>query len=404
MSTTVVSLGPTASTYALLEGTSIANVVTATAGASYIVGNIGISPGSTITGFPPGVCTGTLNRNTASSATALSEFTSTYTTARGITAFVSTLPSAMGLNQILNPGTYSITNASLSGILILSGVGQYVFQVNGTLNTAATSTILLIGGALASQVFWAVTGNVTIGQGTTFVGTIITNSSTTTTVTAGQATQLGSNIAVGTAYTVAAGTASAFTGSVVSLSSSGAMVFDTIVVSTTNPCYVKGTKILTKYGYKAIEDISVGEEIAVSGNLKDGDVVASADCEKVTWGGSFNVFNLNESNRPIVFTAGSLGNNMPFEDVRVSPNHGVIVNNKMVAAYDLINGSSIYQDMVCESLVYYHLETENHSVLNASGLLGESLCGCHEYFEPIAGCEHNLALEELNARLALECA
>jgi hypothetical protein len=366
-------------------------------GSSYLNGNIGTSPGSTITNFPPANCIGTINRNNASSAAALTDFTNAATAANNISTFVSTLPSAMGGNQVLIPGTYRVSNASITGTLILSGAGQYVFQVTGTLTTAATSTIILVGGALASQVFWVVSGTVLIGTGTYFSGNIISTSSTT--VSSG-ASAIG-NVPANTQYTVLAAASASFSGSISATASASIIVFDTVVVTISNVCYAKGTKILTRYGYKAIEDISMGEELCVKGNIENKSIVSSGDYEKVTWGGNFTLYSLNKVNRPIVFKANSIGMNIPSEEVRVSPGHGVVVNNVIVPASSLINNDTIYQDMDCETVTYYHLETENHSVLNASGLLGESLLGCHEYFSPIEGCEHNIEEEIRNVKADL---
>jgi hypothetical protein len=257
---TVLSLGTTGSTYGLLSGASLIDY-----GGSYIVGNIGTSPGSTITNFPPGTCTGTINRNNASSAAALTDYTSAYTSGSAISTFVSTLPSAMGSNQVLNPGTYRVTNASLTGTLVLSGAGQYVFQVTGTLTTASAATVILIGGAIASQVFWLVSGTAIFGTSTNFVGNVISNSATTTS-SGGSA--IGS-IPANSQYTILAATSSSFNGSLSTLNSTGIILFDTVVVTTATVCYAKGTKILTRYGYKAIEDISIGEELCVKGNIQN---------------------------------------------------------------------------------------------------------------------------------------
>jgi hypothetical protein len=294
----------------------------------------------------------------------------------------------MGGNQVLNPGTYRVTNPTLTGTLVLSGAGQYVFQVIGTLTAAAASNVILIGGAQASQVYWLITGTAIFGTSASWAGNIISNSATTTSSGA-----VNGNIPANSQYTILASSAASFNGSIATLNSTGVIIVDTVVVTTAVVCYAKGTKILTRYGYKAIEDISIGEELCVKGNIQNKSIVNSGEYEKVIWGGHFTLNNLNKQNRPIVFKAGSISENTPSEDVRVSPGHGIVINNNIFTASSLINNDSIFQDMECEIITYYHLETENHSVLNASGLLGESLLGCHEYFTTIPGCEHDFAAE-----------
>jgi len=81
---------------------------------------------------------------------------------------------------------------------------------------------------------------------------------------------------------------------------------------------------------------------------------------------------LNKSSYPICFTRGSLGPNTPNNDVFVSPNHGVLVNNKFVSAKLLVNGKSIYQDMSMNEIKYYHIELADHHVIVADNMTAES--------------------------------
>lgn len=81
-------------------------------------------------------------------------------------------------NHTFTPGTYFTGAAfSLSGILTLDGGnncgGIFIFQIDGALNTAAVSTIVLTNGAQASNVFWQVNGETSLGANSHFVGTIM---------------------------------------------------------------------------------------------------------------------------------------------------------------------------------------------------------------------------------------
>lgn len=78
------------------------------------------------------------------------------------------------LTQPLAPGVYCSTGAmSISTTLTLSGGGTYIFRADGALNTAASSSITLAGGASACDIFWTPTGATTLGANTTFAGTVI---------------------------------------------------------------------------------------------------------------------------------------------------------------------------------------------------------------------------------------
>jgi hypothetical protein len=80
--------------------------------------------------------------------------------------------------QTLTPGTYCQTTApTLSGTLTLSGNGVFIFQIGSTLVTAPGATVSLTNGAQPCNVFWQVSSSATLDTTTTFVGTIMANTS-----------------------------------------------------------------------------------------------------------------------------------------------------------------------------------------------------------------------------------
>jgi hypothetical protein len=79
--------------------------------------------------------------------------------------------------------------------------------------------------------------------------------------------------------------------------------------------------------------------------------------------------------RPIVIRQHALGIQLPFEDTRVSPEYCVLDHNKMYRARSLVNNSTIYQDMECESVEYYHILLNGHHLINVNGMQAESLNG-----------------------------
>jgi hypothetical protein len=139
-------------------------------------------------------------------------------------------------------------------------------------------------------------------------------------------------------------------------------------------CYAKGTLILTKHGFIPIENMKAGDKVVTNGKIYKNKIAKQEKpkSEPVVWVGKFKVEKLNSSSRPICITKNSLANNFPFQDLYVSPNHSMIINDEMVLAKDLVNENTIYQDMECEDVEYYHLECENHSTIIANGVLSES--------------------------------
>jgi hypothetical protein len=175
-----VTLGPTLTTFSVLGGSTVTNT-----GPTVVTGNLGVSPGSAVTGFPPGIVTGgTINAANGLAATAQGELTSAYNTAAGLMS-TGGAPGIIG-TLTLTPGVYFIpTSLSLNGPLTLDAQGnpnaQFVFQIGSTLTTASSSSVLLINNAQAANVFWQVGSSATLGTTSTFVGNILALTSITLT-------------------------------------------------------------------------------------------------------------------------------------------------------------------------------------------------------------------------------
>jgi hypothetical protein len=166
-----VGLG-TAKSYAVLAGTTVTNT-----GPSVISGSLGVSPGKAVTGFPPGqVKNGTKHKGDAAALQAQSDLKTAYNDAAGRTP-VTTVSKDLG-GQTLAPGVYKATSGlGLTGTLTLDAHNNpsavFIFQAVSTLITASSSTVKLIGGAEACNVFWQVGSSATLGTNTTFVGSIL---------------------------------------------------------------------------------------------------------------------------------------------------------------------------------------------------------------------------------------
>ena len=168
-----VGLG-TADTFAVLGGETVTNT-----GATVISGDLGVSPGSAVTGFPPGlVNNGSIHAANAVATQAQADLTTAYNDAAGRTMTAELTGQDLGSVGTLIDGTYRFTSsAQLTGTLTLDGQGNanavFIFQIASTLTTAPASTVSLINGAQACNVYWQVGSSATLGTTTTFRGTIM---------------------------------------------------------------------------------------------------------------------------------------------------------------------------------------------------------------------------------------
>jgi hypothetical protein len=171
-----IGLG-SAGSFAVLAGSTVTNT-----GESEISGDLGVSPGSAVTGFPPGIVTnGVIHAGSAVASQAQSDLTTAYNEAasRSTTATVT----ADLAGQTLLSGVYTGGALALNGTLTLDGENDpgavFVFQASSTLITGPSSSINLINGADPCNVFWQVGSSATLGTGTDFVGTVMANVSIT---------------------------------------------------------------------------------------------------------------------------------------------------------------------------------------------------------------------------------
>lgn len=160
-------------------GVLAASTVTST-GATAITGGLGLSPGTAVTGFPPGAVNGAVHVADATAALAQVDLTAAYLDASG-RASGGLLPANIG-GTTITPGVYNAaTSLGITGNVTLNGAGVYIFQIPTTLTTASTSQVILAGGATAANVFWQVGSSATLGTGSVFYGNILAQASITIT-------------------------------------------------------------------------------------------------------------------------------------------------------------------------------------------------------------------------------
>ena len=176
---TKVSLG-SAGNFAVLAGSTITNT-----GSSVVNGDLGLNPGTSVTGFPAGVLNGTKHIADANTVEAQVDLTAAYLNAAGQTP-VTTIPSELGGSTKI-AGIYDSSDGkfSITGTLTLDGQGNpgavFIFKTASTLITDGASNVSLINGAQACNVFWQVGSSATLGTNSVFKGNILALTSATLT-------------------------------------------------------------------------------------------------------------------------------------------------------------------------------------------------------------------------------
>jgi len=165
---------------AVLAGSAINST-----GATIITGDLGLSPGTSVGGFPPGILNGTQHINDAIGNQAKLDLTAAYNDAAGRTCTdIVTLSGNIG-GLTLTPGLYKTTSslAISSGDLTFDAKGNanavFIIQIASTLTTTSGRQVILSGGALASNIFWQVGSSATFGTTSVFKGTIMAMQSIT---------------------------------------------------------------------------------------------------------------------------------------------------------------------------------------------------------------------------------
>ena len=162
-----------AGNFAVLAGSTVTST-----GASQVTGDLGVSPGTAVTGFPPGTVNGTIHAGDPAAAQAIADLTTAIGDAAGRTVGPVSVAGNIG-GQTLTPGLYASTSslAISSGDLTLDAQGNanavFIFQIASSLTTTSGRQVILAGGAQSSNIFWQVGSSATIGTNSVFKGTIM---------------------------------------------------------------------------------------------------------------------------------------------------------------------------------------------------------------------------------------
>ncbi|OUI91571.1 membrane protein [Acetobacter indonesiensis] len=137
-------------------------------------------------------------------------------------------------------------------------------------------------------------------------------------------------------------------------------------------CFLSGSLIRTPSGDVAVEEISIGDEV-ITFDWKTNQEIS----QQVIWVGKANTqvkphLSDDEAGWPVRILKNAISEGVPFKDMLITPEHCLFFEGKFVPARMLVNGASIFFDKSITSYDYYHVETAQHSVITADGILTES--------------------------------
>ena len=180
-----ITLGTTVGSFGVLAGSTVTNT-----GNTVVIGNLGVSAGTAITGITgiapggPGIVSGTIHSADSVAATAHNELTAAYGAVAG-TASTATWNTDLGGHTFYAGGVYTASSSlGLTGTVTLDCTsnpnGQIIFQIGSTLTTASSSNVNLLS-CLPANIFWLVGTSASLGTYSSFSGNILAQASITLT-------------------------------------------------------------------------------------------------------------------------------------------------------------------------------------------------------------------------------
>ncbi|MCP9319098.1 Hint domain-containing protein [Acetobacter persici] len=137
-------------------------------------------------------------------------------------------------------------------------------------------------------------------------------------------------------------------------------------------CFLAGSMIRTTAGDIAVEDIQIGDQVIAFDWKNNEDVT-----RPVVWVGKAHAtvrpeLHDDEAGWPVRILKDAVADGVPYKDMLITAEHCLFFKDRFVPVRMLVNGVSIFYDKSITSYDYYHVETEQHSVITADGMLTES--------------------------------
>lgn len=136
-------------------------------------------------------------------------------------------------------------------------------------------------------------------------------------------------------------------------------------ISGTSACFLAGTSILTDRGAIAVEDLAIGDNVALAGG----------GCRPIRWLGHRRMNAIDPTDLPIRVRAHAFAPNQPARDLYLSPEHAIFAGDALIPARALIDGCAVTQ-VSMDDVVYHHILLDQHAIILAEGLPCESLLDC----------------------------
>ncbi|SEK86408.1 Hint domain-containing protein [Roseovarius azorensis] len=153
---------------------------------------------------------------------------------------------------------------------------------------------------------------------------------------------------------------------------SGAQILESPV------CFTRGTLIETENGPVPVERLAVGDMLrTLDHGFQPVRLVCHTTCDAID-------LQLRPAIRPVYILAGALGNGLPLRDLKVSPQHRMLVSSRiaermfgtaevLIPAIKLIGLPGVFIDRSVTEVEYFHVLLDDHEVIFAEGAPSESL-------------------------------
>ena len=277
------------------------------------------------------------------------------------------------IGTVMRGGFQVISNGLASGTVVLSGASETLSGglASGTVVGAASFQYVL--GGVASGTVVSDGGTEVVASGGVASETVVSSGGTIDLpgliFTSGGSVELNQNLVVtvtegGSVYQQQlSGTYTGLAFQAAQDSGTGTLI---TLESSTAPCYVTGTRILTRRGKVAVEDLNLGDMVLTLGG----------GARPIIWLGRRRINIVRHPAPrlvwPIRVRAGAIEERAPLRDLLLSPDHALYVDGVLLPVRLLVNGVSIVTETACRAVTYHHIELDAHDLVFAEGQLAES--------------------------------